>query len=386
VAGKRRIRVFIVDDSAVARMGMRRLLAHDPDFEVVGEAVNGARALRDIPGADPDLVLMDVVMPELDGIQTTQVLMSERARPTLIVSDLVGRDAELNFKALEAGALDLVAKPSAREIGDAGLARSWLRRLKLLAEVPVVTRRRRVEAPEPTAARTPVRPAPTPSLREPRTISLVAIGASTGGPPALARILGSFEAPAPWPILVVQHIVPGFTDGLAQWLSATTGLSVEVVRSPTWLERGVVYLAPDGQHLVMRGGRLGLSDDGPERGHRPSVDVLSHSIALSDHGRSCAAVLLTGMGEDGARGLGAIRQAGGWTIAQDQASSVVYGMPKAAAERGAACDVVPVDQVAPRLLGLSGIAPRRDPVEIAPRNGRARGSVAEPGGPGSGRP
>jgi two-component system chemotaxis response regulator CheB len=289
----------------------------------------------------------------------------------------VGRDAELNFKALEAGALDLVAKPAAEDIVNPDRARAWLRRLKLLADVPVITRHRRSDAAPParSAASSELASLPTPAaLPAPRrNLSLVAIGASTGGPPALARILGALPLPPPWPVVVVQHIVPGFTRGLAVWLSETTGLPVEIVSSSTWMEAGVVYLAPDGQHLVARSsGRLALSDAPPERGHRPSVDVLFHSIAQSDCGASCAAALLTGMGEDGARGLGAIRRAGGWTIAQDQASSVVYGMPKAAAERGAASEVLPVDHIAPRVCGLSGAQPRRLTTAMPParRNGQ----------------
>lgn len=340
------IRVFIVDDSAVARLSMRRTLRHDPDLLLVGEATTGTEALAAIPGLLPDIVLMDVMMPELNGLETTAALMQRSARPILIVSDLVGVDSDLNFRALEAGALDLVRKPTAAEVDDPQRARAWLRRLKLLAGVPVVTRR----SPG-------LRPAvPTVESRPPQTgelPSLVAIGASTGGPPALLEILRALGPARPWPMVIVQHIAPGFTPGLAHWLAESTGTRVELAAAGQYPLAGRAYVAPDDTHLVFNGLCFETLETPPEQGHRPSIDVFLRSLAATTAARSSVGVLLTGMGEDGARGLASLRAAGAWTMAQDEATSVVYGMPKAAVERGAACETLALARIAPRLLQLT---------------------------------
>lgn len=367
-----RVRVFIVDDSPLARLAIKRTLSHDPAFEVAGEARDGVQALRDVPRTRPDVVLMDVTMPQLDGIETTAALMSRDARPTLIVSDLVGVDAALNFRALEAGALDLVPKPTLEEIQDERRGRTWLRRVRLLAGVPVITRR------GSGARAAAASPPPLETARRERAVSLVAVGASTGGPPAIHELLRGLGPQRPWPVLIVQHIVPGFAAGFARWLSETTGTPVRLAADGEEPRSGVAYVAPDGAHLTVRESRLGLEKSPPERGHRPSVDVLFGSIARSGWARNTAAVLLTGMGDDGARGLGALRAAGAWTVAQDEKSSVVYGMPRVAAEAGAACEVLALQQIAPRVLQLG--RPERTPdataVDVpAPGTRHSRGGV-----------
>lgn len=351
MAQAQRIRVFIVDDSSFARAVLRSLLARDASFEVVGEARDGASALRGVPAARPDIVLMDMDMPGLDGLSVTRELMGSYPRPILIVSDLVGRDADLNFRALEAGALDLIRKPSAAEREDAGHADELLRKIRILSRVPVITRRRPRPSTTP-APRGPGRPAEDRARRAPPVAGagLVLLGSSTGGPIALAQILTHLGNRVHAPILVVQHMAEGFTEGLASWLGTASRRSVVLATQGAFLDAGTTYLAPEHVHLTVKNGRVCLrQDERPRRGHCPSVDALFHSVATSELAPSTIAALLTGMGSDGAHGLRALRQAGAWTIAQDEATSVVYGMPKAALQLEAACEVLPLDRIGPRL-------------------------------------
>lgn len=338
------VRVFLVDDSLLARASLRLLLARVPGIQVVGEAASGDEALRRVPIANPDVVLMDMVMPGMDGLETTRRLMASHPRPILIVSDLVGRDANLNFDALAAGALDLVRKPSADERDHPEWMEAFARRIRLLASVPVVTRRSaRSQVHEPSAPKQPARrPAP-------RSGRLVVLGASTGGPIALHRLLELVGRPLGCPVLIVQHMTVGFTAGMARWLGEALRAPVELATHGTVPLAGTVYLAPDGAHLALRAGVLRLESPSAG-GHCPSVDVLFESVARSDLAEHTVAALLTGMGSDGARGLLALRHAGAWTIAQDATTSVVYGMPRAASELGAACEVLPLERIAHRIV------------------------------------
>jgi len=340
------VRVFIVDDSAVSRTALQRAVESDGDGEVVGQAVNGLQALEEIPEVRPDVVLMDIVMGGMDGLETTQALMSRFPLPVLIVSDLVGRAADLNFKALQAGALDVLRKPTSDDLADRGFVRRLQRKVRMLAGVPVITRHSR-------RARRPARPEePTAPDRAARP-TLVCIGASTGGPPAILRILKDIGPSLPWPVVVVQHMSRGFTAGMVKWLADTTALDVVFPGDRTVPEPGVVYVAGEDRHLVLRDSRLWLDDAPPLAGHRPSVDELFFSVAASEVARTTIAVLLSGMGSDGARGLRQIHRAGGWTVAQDEASSVVFGMPKAAIDLGGVSEIVPASAIGPRLADLS---------------------------------
>jgi len=341
---KRAVRVFIVDDSGVSRSVLRTLVEADGQSVVVGEASDGREALDRIPLTLPDVVLMDIMMARMDGLEATRALMHSCPRPVLIVSDLVGRDADLNFKALEAGALDLVRKPSAAELGDPATADRLRRKVRLLSEVPVVTRRGRAQR-----RAVPDQAADSASEPGPSGVSMVCIGASTGGPPVILKILAALGDGPAWPILVVQHMSPGFTPGFAKWLSESSGIKVVVAEHGIRPKRGVVYVAGEDRHLRVDGRCLVLDDAPPLSGHRPSVDVLFNSVAERGFAAETIAVLLTGMGRDGAHGLGRIRDAGGWTIAQDEATSVVYGMPKAAVDVGAAREVLGVEAIISRL-------------------------------------
>lgn len=351
-------RVLIVDDSATGRLVLRKLFAGDARITVVGEAANGRVALQMLERTQPDIVVMDVVMPVLGGLEATAEMMAESPRPVLLISELVGKDARLNFRALQSGALDLSRKPTIADLEDPAAKERFLRQVLLLAEVPVITRHRNERRPAATAV--PTAAAPAVAKTEPRKpwpkvtrdVELVLIGASTGGPPALLNILTALGAAAPWPILIAQHMSPGFLEGMARWLSSSCAVPVEMGRAGVVPEAGKAYLAPDGAHLEYRAGTLRLDYRPPERGNLPSINYLFESVARDIVAPRAAAVLLTGMGEDGARGLLALREAGAWTAAQDQASSVVYGMPKAARDNGAAQEILALDEIGARLLQL----------------------------------
>jgi len=355
------VRVFLVDDSAVVRLVLRRALRSDPGLTVVGEAMSGAEALRRIPHVEPDIVLMDVLMEGMDGIETARTLMQKSPRPVLVVSDLAERDERLSFRALQAGALDVIRKPSAEALEDPTTRARLCRKVRLLAEVPVVTRYRRETRPRPpfASSASSASSAMRARVEGPSSVSRVAIGASTGGPPALLRILREIPVPSPWPILIVQHMSEGFLGGMCRWLSDMTGHRVELACEGERPQPGVVLVAPDAHHLEIRDGQSLLVSRPPVSGHRPSVDVLFESLAESSRSQDVLAILLTGMGADGARGLERLRQAGAITYAQDEASSVVYGMPKAAADRGAAQEVLSLDAIAHRLRAMAAQTGRR---------------------------
>lgn len=337
-----KVRAFLVDDSAVSRLALRRALATDPRIEIVGEAGSGEAALDRIPSAFPDIVLMDIVMPGVDGLETTRELMHGYAKPVIVISDM-GSNAATGFEALRAGALDVIGKPSAEELADPAWVRRFCHRIRMLAEIPVITRRR-VEGSKPLVIeRRATRP-------EASRVEMVCIGASTGGPPALRAVLDGIKSRPQWPVLIVQHMSKGFTTGMASWLGSATGQDVRLASDGEQWQPGVFYIAPDGGHLELGPHRLAVTAGPPLGGHQPAVDRLFSSVARSRLASRTVAVLLTGMGSDGARGLEDLRKAGAWTIAQDEVSSVVFGMPKAAVDLGAACEELSLDEIA-RYMG-----------------------------------
>jgi two-component system chemotaxis response regulator CheB len=334
------IQAFLVDDSGVSRHALRTALSSDPEIRIVGEASSGEEALDGIPTAFPDVVLMDIVMPGLDGLEATRQLMRICPKPVLIISAQIGGRADRSFEALRAGALDVIGKPLATELLDPAFVKSLCRKVKLLAEIPVVTRHRGYGTSRVVRQRR--RKSERPQIDN---AELVCIGSSTGGPPALQRILAALPAQPAWPIVIVQHMAPGFIGGMVSWMQRATGREVELARSGTRPVPGAVYVADDHKHLELVGKQLKVSDVDPVGGHRPSVDVLFASIASTGPAEATVGMVLTGMGKDGAEGLRLLREAGAWTIAQDEKSSVVYGMPKAAIDNDAACEVLSLDEI-----------------------------------------
>jgi two-component system chemotaxis response regulator CheB len=345
-----KIRVLVVEDSNVVRMALVHILNSDPELEVISTARNGLEALEILVRQTPDVVLMDIEMPQMDGLEATRRIMATKPIPIVICSGGVSpRQTMTTFSSLEAGAVACVEKPLGPNHKDfPNSARELLRTVKLMSEVKVVHR-----WPRPRPA--PVRPADAPPIlfRPPNTrIELVGIGASTGGPPVLQAILAGLPKNFPVPLLVVQHIIRGFLGGLAEWLNRTTGVSVHIAENETRALPGHVYLAPDDCHMAVRpGARIRLDSGDPVDGMRPAVARLFDSLA-DFYGPASIGVLLSGMGKDGAAELKRMRQRGAATIAQDRETSVVHGMPGEAIAIGAADCVLPADLIAGALTSL----------------------------------
>jgi len=337
-------KILIVDDSATQRQVLREMLAHDPEFLVVGEAADGMEALELCHRLEPDLVTMDIQMPRMNGYEATRRIMSETPRPVVVLtSSFSDRMLGISFKALDSGALMVLGKPTSISMPQEEKDR-LLGQLKAMAGVKVVGRRwNRLDRPQDGRALPKASPVTAGSK-----VELICLGASTGGPPAVQGILQSLSPQATPPIALVQHINLGFVDSLARWLSDTTAFKVEPAKPGVRLQAGKVILAPEKRHLtVLKGGMVRLVDADPVDGHLPSVTALFRSAAA--YGSSAMGVLLTGMGRDGAQGLLEMKNAGAWTIAQDRESSVVYGMPGEAVALGGAGEVLPLSSIAKRI-------------------------------------
>jgi two-component system chemotaxis response regulator CheB len=339
------IRVLLVDDSPSVRAVLRRVFRRTRDIEVVGECGDGAHAVQAVIDLQPHVVVMDLQMPVLDGYEATEQIMAVRPTPIVVLSSRANRNQmQTAFEAMRRGALEVLPKPEDTPSWQQ-LADSLPATVRAVAEARAAPRARRARPATP-----PVAVAGTPRGEE---LRWVAIGASTGGPAAIRELLDEVPADAPVGFLIVQHIASGFELGFADWLNKELPFDVRLAQQGERLRRGTVRLAPGGSHLRLEaGGVIGLdSDTPPRRGHRPSVDEMFLSCA--DHcAHQVAGVLMTGMGADGVEGLLALRQAGGVTLAQDEASSVVFGMPRVALERGAAEVALPPRELARALARL----------------------------------
>lgn len=337
------IRVLVVDDSASVRAVLKRLFSRTEDIQVVGEAVDGEQAVQSVLELAPHVVVMDLLMPVLDGYAATERIMAVRPTPIIVLSSRANRNQmQTAFEAIRRGALEVLPKPEDTA--------SWQQLAESLpATVRTVAGARTV--PRPPRVRT-IRPEPA-FQTSPRVLRWVAIGASTGGPAAIREFFEEVPENPPVGFLIVQHIAAGFELGFADWLNKEFSFDVRVAQEGEVLRRGAVRLAPGGSHLLMEAnGVLRLDDETPaRRGHRPSVDEMFLSCAVCCP-REVAGVLMTGMGADGVEGLLALRQAGGLTLAQDEASSVVFGMPRVALERGAADVALPPRELAKTLVRL----------------------------------
>jgi len=340
------IRVLIVDDVKSARDLLEEILNTDPRFQVVGSVGDGLEAVAAALKMRPDLVTMDIRLPGIDGFQAVERILAIFPVPIVMITASMGKQEEKIFRAITAGALDVLDKQelylwrTRPEIRN-----SFLRRLRTLAS----TRVKRMTAFIPTECE-PLLTFRRPQPRTAESPLVVAIAASTGGPTALVKVLRGISPQVSAALLVVQHMSRGFLEGLVRWLDNEVELEVKKAQEGDYLEAGVVLVAPEDQHMMVTElDTVRLNRSLPINGHRPSAEVLFDSVA-SNCGKRGAGVILTGMGSDGAEGLKNLRLCGGHTIAQDEQTSIIFGMPRAAIELEAAEIVLPLDEIGPQIM------------------------------------
>lgn len=349
----RKVRVLIVDDSALIRKLLSGMLASDPAIEVVGTAADPIIARQRIKQLDPDVLTLDVEMPRMDGIAFLEILMRHRPMPVVMVSSLTARSAEVTLRALELGAVDFLEKPRS---DITGRFESYTEEIVRKVKAAAGARPRVQSRPLPRAGlKLPadaVLPQAGPGRRLPMSDTVIALGASTGGTEALRVVLSGMPPDAP-PVVIAQHIPAQFSGAFAARLDAASAMRVCEAGDGQPILQGHAYLAPGGRHLLVArdGSRYvcRLHDGPPVNRHKPSVDVLFRSVARSAGSRAIGAIL-TGMGDDGARGLREMRDGGAHTIGQDEASCVVWGMPLAAKNLGAVAEDLPIEAIAGRLI------------------------------------
>jgi len=344
------IKVLIVEDSQVVRELLTYILSSDPDIQVIGTASNGEEAIRAVQDKRPDIVTMDINMPKMDGFEATRIIMETTPIPIVIVSaSWDPRELERTFQAMEAGALAAVRKPVGVAHPDyKDQAKELIQTIKLMSEVKVVRRHSRIKYGKGIPAGLAVKdliPLTT-------DVKVVVIGASTGGPPVIEKILSKLSKDSCAPLLIVQHIAPGFVQGFADWLASSCRIPVKIATGHEFPLPGHAYIAPDGVHMGMdTSGRIVFEGSEPENGLRPAVSYLFRSVAKV-FGKNIVGVLLTGMGKDGAYELKMMKEKGAITIAQDEESCVVYGMPGEAVNLNAATYVLSPPKIAELLAEL----------------------------------
>lgn len=345
----KKIRVLIVEDSLVVRELLKHIIGLDARFEVVGAVESAEEALVQLEALRPDIISLDIRLPGMNGLDATLQIMAKRPTPIVVVAANVDDD-ELNIamNALRAGALAVVEKPvGVTNAAFESMAQHLCTQLAIMSQVKVVRqgidRGLRFGTAEPPQVR----------RRTAKGYSLVGIVSSTGGPQALVQLLGSLGRDFPLPILLVQHITASFLEGFVSWLAGVTPFKVCIAHDGDVPEAGTVYVPPSDRHMVLRDGKLELVDTPPLHSQKPSGSVLLSSIA-KDVGRRAIGVVLTGMGSDGADGMADLHKAGGHTIAEDESTCIVFGMPAAAAKLGAVKEMLPLHGIAPRLIQLAG--------------------------------
>jgi two-component system chemotaxis response regulator CheB len=346
--GAHAIRLLVVDDSPTVRSIIRAMLGTEQDITIVGEAVNGVEAIDKAERLRPDLILMDIRMPRMDGFEATEQIMATCPTPIIVFSSLTrAEEARVSIAMLAVGALDVMAKPDLADPASVAECAKVLRtKVRVASGVAVVRhiKRRPLSGVNVNAG-----------VDVPATarFDVLAIGSSTGGPAVLREILSRLPSTFPLPVLLVQHITVGFSDGFIEWLQQHIPLKLRLAQPRDRAIPGTVLMAPEGRQMTINADRsVTATSTVPVGVHLPSVDALFNSVAES-FGPRAIGVILTGMGADGADGLLRIRQAGGLTIAQDQASCTVFGMPGEAVQRGAACETLPPDRISERLKELA---------------------------------
>jgi len=341
------VRVLVVDDSALMRKLIPQMLSGDDSIEVVGTAMDGSFCLKKIEELKPNVVTLDLEMPGMNGIDTLKEIMRRQPVPVIVFSSHSTEGASVTMKALGLGAFDFVTKPRDASAHMAETARELIAKIKAAAECKL---KPYVALGQPLKPQKPLAPAGAPTR-------VVGIGVSTGGPQALEYLLGQLPGDFPGAIAVVQHMPEGFTEMFARRLDELSQMRVKEAQSGDLLQPGRVLICPGSRHMKVKRLPMGdivvLSDEERVNGHRPSVDVLLRSLA-DEFRNQAVGVLMTGMGDDGAEGLGAVKKEGGTTLAQSEESCVVYGMPKAAIERGYAVRVVSLDVMGPTLQSICG--------------------------------
>ncbi len=350
----KKIRVMLVEDSRPVREMLEYIISSDPRLEVVASFPNAEDALKKLLQVAPDVISMDIRLPGMNGFEATQRIMAEKPTPIVVVSASVeSEELNISMNALRAGALSVIEKPLSTNHRDyAEMAGRLCTQLVIMSQVRVIRQRvrRNLGLQPPPIGRNAVGTTPN-ALVTCGTFQMIGIVASTGGPNALVKVLAGLGGKVSVPILLVQHITPSFLKGFVKWLNDVSPMPVVEAVDGLIPQPGTAYVAPAEQHLVIERGCLRLDNGAPVCVQRPSGTVLFRSMAQS-LGSKCLGVLLTGMGEDGAAGLRAIREAGGYTIAEDETTAVVYGMPGAAVSMGAVCESLPLEDIAPRVSEL----------------------------------
>lgn len=349
LADGKKIRVLVVDDSAVMRKLITSLLEHDPEIEVVATAIDGSFAINKVDQLHPDVVTLDVDMPRVDGLTALKEIVARHTVPVVMLSSLTTRGARLALQALELGAMDFVCKPkAAAQIGEVAE--------ELILKVKTAARSRQYARKPATNGQLSRKTARVKAGKAP--LRVIAIGASSGGPNALRQLLPKLPADFPVPILLVQHLPESFTGMFAKWLDERCEVSVKEARDGMLALPGTVVVAPGNAHLKVRRRPVGvevvIENSRPVNGHMPSVDVLFRSVAR-EFGENGAGLLMTGMGSDGAEGIGELKSAGGHTMAQDKESCMIFGMPRVAISKGYIDQVLPLNDMASYLISAVGL-------------------------------